>query len=142
MNDMKKERECLACNVNNPTVETPMKHDEYVCVNNNNNNNALLETAKKSLTQNILNPRDHNQVPKEQQVMSDKKCTIEPSVNGIGPNKENMMDESSQNTQTEVEVITESAPAVTSKNSKNRKKKKSKKKSGQVVVFTIHFKSV
>ena len=134
---MKKERECLACHVNNPTVETPMKHDESVCVNNNNNNNnnnndnnkSLLETAKKSLTQNILNPRDNNQI--EQQV--DKNCKIEPSVNGIGPNKENLLDESSQKTPSEAEVITESAPAATSKNSKNRKKKKSKKKSGQVL---------
>jgi stress-induced morphogen len=38
LKDVKSERECLACHVNNPTLETPMKHDESVCVNNNNNN--------------------------------------------------------------------------------------------------------
>merc|ERR1711962_57982 len=41
-----KGRECLACNLNNPAIETPMKHDESVCVNNN----AVIDSKKNALS--------------------------------------------------------------------------------------------
>lgn len=151
--DEKSPDKCLACHVNNPGSETPIKHNESVCVNNNNNvvldNNTepKVEQKIKKTTQsrgtstNILNLLDANTEKENSNTVVavngiDSKNHVEDITSSLNKdNKENSIDATTANNNND---ITETNSAtVTTKNSKNRKKKKSKNKAAAAAAAAI-----